>query len=449
MFFASFFRFFRQYRIIFIRLGYTLFFLSLFRIGALITMPGIEWKENVDSSQNFFALISSLGGGILNRFSFFAIGISPFITASIITQLLSVGIFPFLANWVKQGRKGQIKLNYFTKILALPIGYLQALGTLIALENSQIVTINSFPLNVDLYKFFLCPMILVAGTMVTLLLADLISAKGIGQGTSIVIFAGILASFSQQMEQTVTTLFIKTSGAPLLLYNTIRFFVYLGGLSLIFALIIYLHNSERRLPIQQTGTGLRLSNPQKSYLPIKLNPSGVIPVIFASTLISFFGAVATIIKSGNPGSGYVLFVDNYLLLTSWSGIGVYASLVFIFTLIYAHIAFNSEQLASNFQKSGVYVAGIQGGNRTEQYVKRIVTRLSVFGGFFLSFLAIFSLILAKLLFPDIANSFVVSGTSLLILIIIGQNIIYQIRDLRTQVRYINLKETKKDIFLWK
>lgn len=122
-------------------------------------------------------------------------------------------------------------------------------------------------------------------------------------------------------------------------------------------------------------------------------------------------------------------------------------MVFIFTLIYAHIAFNSEQLASNFQKSGVYVAGIQGGNRTEQYVKRIVTRLSVFGGFFLSFLAIFSLILAKLLFPDIANSFVVSGTSLLILIIIGQNIIYQIRDLRTQVRYINLKETKKDIFL--
>ena len=448
------FNFWKNYKTIVYRILFTLFILIIFRMGSLITMPGVVWQGDQNSSgSQFLSLLSVLGGGVVSKLSFFALGISPFITASIIVQLLSNGLVPSITRLAKQGHKGQIKLNYLTKFLTVPIGYLQSFATIKALENSGLIVVSwsKTGYHDSLFYYFLCPIVLLSGTMITLFFADLISNKGIGQGVSVIIFTSILVSMAYQFESAGKTLFGNFQDGnfeKLQFLNFVRFFIYLSSVFLVFYFIIFLNNSERRLPIQQTGSGLRLENQKKSYLPIKLNPSGVIPVIFASTLISLLNSVSEIVKNKNPQNNYVLFTQKYLSFRAWRGIFFFALLVFLFTLVYAHIAINSENLAENFKKNGVYVAGVRPGDSTRKYITSIVARLSIFGAFYLSFLSIFSLLIAKLLFYEQNNSFAISGTSLLILIMVGENIVRQLIDLKVQSRYVTLWNKKKDIFLW-
>ena len=413
-------------------------------------MPGVEWKGTGTQTNQLLTLLSTLGGGIINRLSIFALGISPFITASIVVQLLGSGLIPQIAAWTKQGRYGQVKLNYLTKFLTVPIAYLQAFAIIKSLENSNLILVNwsNGLYHQELFYYFLCPLILIAGTMITLLFADLISFRGIGQGISVIIFTGILVSVAYQFDTAGRNLFSRTNDLNQIFFDFSRFFLYLLSVFFILYLIIFLNNSERRIPIQQTGSGLRLTNQKRTYLPIKLNPSGVIPVIFASTLFSLFGSISEIVKSSDSDNGYVAFVEKYLVFTSWTGIGIFAVFVFLFALMYTHVVINSDNLADNFKKNGVYIPGINPGTETSGYISSIVNRLVFFGGLYLTFLSIFSLLVAKLLFPDQAASFAVSGTSLLILVLVGENIIFQVVNLKKQVNYLHLWSEKKDIFLW-
>ncbi len=414
-------------------------------------MPGIELKDFANTNNNsFLNLLSILGGGVLNRVSFFAIGISPFITASIIVQLLSSGLIPAFKRLQMQGQKGERKLNLITKIIMIPLGYMQALGTIKALENNGIIKVNWSLIDSyqdPVFYYFLCPLMLIAGSMITLLIAHIINQKGIGHGTSIIIFTGILLTLPQNFEKAVKLLFINNVDSQNLVLNSVRFGFYLLILGLLIYLIILLNNSERRIPIQQTGAGLRLNNQRISFLPIKVNPAGVIPVIFSSTLISIFQSVATLINK--PNSNYTKFVNQYFNFNYWSGILVFAILTFFFVLLYARIIFNTESLANNFAKNGTYLIGIQPGQTTEKYLNRILNRLSIFGGFYLAFLAIFSLIFSKLVFPELGkNTFIINGTSLLIMIMIGQTILQQLKNFRTQLYYVNLRTQKGKQFQW-
>lgn len=414
-------------------------------------MPGIELKDFANTNNSsFLNLLSILGGGVLNRVSFFAIGISPFITASIIVQLLSSGLIPAFKRLQMQGQKGERKLNLITKIIMIPLGYMQALGTIKALENNGIIKVNWSLIDSyqdPVFYYFLCPLMLIAGSMITLLIAHIINQKGIGHGTSIIIFTGILLTLPQNFEKAVKLLFINNVDSQNLVLNSVRFGFYLLILGLLIYLIILLNNSERRIPIQQTGAGLRLNNQRISFLPIKVNPAGVIPVIFSSTLISIFQSVATLINK--PNSNYTKFVNQYFNFNYWSGILVFAILTFFFVLLYARIIFNTESLANNFAKNGTYLIGIQPGQTTEKYLNRILNRLSIFGGFYLAFLAIFSLIFSKLVFPELGkNTFIINGTSLLIMIMIGQTILQQLKNFRTQLYYVNLRTQKGKQFQW-
>ena len=445
------FNFFQTNSKIFQRVLFTLFILILFRVGALITMPGVQWSgtDTGDFSQ-FLTLLSLLGGGVISRLSLFALGISPFITASIIVQLLSSGLIPPISKWAKQGHYGQVRLNYLTKFLTVPIGYLQSFAIIKSLENGNLIVVNwsTAGYHNALFYYFLCPLVLIAGTMITLLLADLISFKGIGQGISVIIFTGILVSVVYQFESAGKFLFTDIDNINQIFFNFNRFFIYLLAIFFLLYLIIFLNNSQRHIPIQQIRSGLHLSDEKRPYLPIKLNPSGVIPVIFASTLFSLFSSISEIVKNSDPENSYVIFVQDYLGLTSWSGMAIFAFLVFVFALLYAHIIINSENLAENFRKGGVYIPGVDPGDETKNYITYIVNRLTFFGAFYLTFLSVFSLLLTKLLFPDQLSSFAVSGTSLLILVLVGESIIYQIFDLKTQVKYLHLWKRKKDFFLW-
>ncbi len=433
-----------------------MFFIFLFRLGTLITLPGIVWKDNPDTGIEFLSTLAALGGGVLSRFSFFAVGISPFITASILVQLLSTGLIPALMRWTKQGRKGQVKLNYLTKLITVPLGYVQALGIIFALEQIKVIEIGGV-LDKNVYKFFFCPIVLLGGTMITLLFADLISSKGIGQGTSVIIFTGILAVIPGQLIQELGKL--VSSPQAILLARTswiiLSVATYFLILFFLIVLIVYFQNAERRIPVQQTGSGLRLKQQEKSYLPLKLNPSGVIPVIFASTFFSLFGAISKIIAGNQSQSAqnFVAFADKFLSFETAAGIAFFALFVFLFTLLYAHISINSEQLSKNFQQSGSYIPGILPGQNTMNYVSRIVSRVSLFGAIYLAFLASFSFLVNRVLFEEQISgtqgiNLGISGTSILILVLIGENILRQIQDLRIQSRYIDLRSSQKDIFLW-
>lgn len=443
--------FFRLYRGILIRLFFTIGLLLFFRFGALITMPGIVLKNLENASENnFLNLLSILGGGVLNRVSVFALGISPFITASIIVQLLTSGLIPVLKRWQNQGQKGTKKLNLLTKIIMIPIAYMQGLGTIKTLENSNVIQVNWSLVDsyqVPLFYYFLCPLMLIAGSMITLLIAHLINQKGIGHGTSIIIFTGILVTLPQNFETAAQSLFPANLENDLLLINLVRFSLYLLVLLILIYFVVVLNNSERRIPIQQTGAGLVLNQQKISYLPIKVNPAGVIPVIFSSTLISIFQSVSALLN--NPENGYTKFVNNYLDFKAWSGIAIFALLTFLFVLLYARIIFNTQNMAENFAKNGTYLIGIRPGQATERYLNRVLNRLSIFGGFYLSFLAIFSMVFAKVVFPDLTQvNFVIGGTSILILTMIGQSIIEQLKNFRTQLYYVNLRQQKGDYFQW-
>ncbi len=444
-------QFFRLYREILIRLLFTVALLLFFRFGALITMPGVTLRnlDNV-SNNNFLNLLSILGGGVLNRVSVFALGISPFITASIIVQLLTTGLIPGLKRWQNQGQKGARKLNLLTKLIMLPIAYMQGLGTIKTLENSNVIQVNWNLVDsyqVPLFYYFLCPLMLIAGSMITLLIAHLINQKGIGHGTSIIIFTGILVTLPQNFETAAQSLFQPDLTNDLLLINLVRFILYLLVLFGLIYFVVALNNSERRIPIQQTGAGLVLNHQKISYLPIKVNPAGVIPVIFSSTLISIFQSVSVLLNQ--PDSQYTQFVNNYLDFKTWTGIAIFAVLTFFFVLLYSRIIFNTQTMAENFAKNGTYLIGIRPGLATERYLNRILNRISIFGAFYLSFLAIFAMVFAKLVFPDLTQvNFVIGGTSILILTMIGQAIIEQLKNFRTQLYYVNLRQQKGDYFQW-
>ena len=430
---------------------FTLLCLLFFRLGALITMPGIELKNFANAADNnFLNLLSILGGGVLQRVSIFALGISPFITASIIVQLLSSGLIPALKRWQSYGQKGAQKLNLLTKIIMIPLAYMQALGTIKALENTNVINVNWSLVDsyqAPLFYYFFAPLMLIAGSMITLLIAHLINQKGIGHGTSIIIFTGILVTLPQNFETATSALFTANLTTDQLLINTVRFLLYLFVLALLIYYVVKLNNSERRIPIQQTGAGLILNRQKISYLPIKVNPAGVIPVIFSSTLISIFQSIAALVN--DPQSDYTKFVNNYLDFKTWSGIAIFALLTFIFVLLYARIIFNTQTMAENFTKNGTYLIGIRPGLTTERYLNRVLNRISIFGAFYLSFLAVFAMVFAKLVFPDLTQlNFVIGGTSILILTMIGQTIIEQLKNLKTQLYYVNLRQQKGGDFQW-
>lgn len=438
----------KSHKIIINRLLFTFFFIFLFQIGTLITIPGVKWTSDTQNKEpdQFIKLLSLIGGGVLNKLSIFAIGISPFITASIIVQLLSSGLIPRLNQWKKQGKKGQIKLNYIIKFFMLPIGYAQSLGILTSLNRIGMIKIQEINGSNYIFLFFVCPLILITGTMITMFVGDLITQKGIGSGISVIIFVGILSSFSQQILNEIRNIYD--------LKGIFVFLIYLFSMLLLLIFIIFLNNSQRKIPIQQTGSGLRLKNQHKSFLPIKLNPSGVIPVIFASTFISFFGSIKEILKSkkiqdnviSTHSENYIKFVEKYLnFQEGWYGIIIFSILVLFFGLLYSNIAVNSEKIAEDFRKNGIYIIGIHIGKSTEKYISYVLVRIAFFGSLYLSFLAIFVLIMKKVLGITYLS---LSGTSLLILVVIGENIIGQLKDIIIQSKYLNFEKQRKDSFLW-
>ena len=382
------------------RIVFTIMILLIFRIGAQIPVPGAKIPEGGELSQylsgnNALSIMNLLGGGTLQSFSIFALGVSPYITAQIIVQLLSTDVLPALTDLKRQGQYGRKKMELATRYLTLLLGAVQAYGIIKTMESSSFVEFTMGETTWLTYVYVV--IVLLAGSMLVMWLGDQISTKGIGNGISMIIFAGIVSSLPGQMSTAFTTWVIQgfsTKVASKAIEGIFRFLLYVLAYLLIVSFVTFVELAKRKIPVQHSGKGggQTASMAKASFLPIKINSAGVIPVIFASSILTAPSVIAAFIGDGKEPEWLGIFnmTTMYKMTDNWSmpwGLIIYLVLTVAFTFFYANLQINPEQMAENFQKNGSYIPGIRPGIETERYVRKVLNRVTVLGAISLCIIA--------------------------------------------------------------
>lgn len=396
----------------------TLSILILFRIGSVIPMPYIKIRGDFGGQGSFFSIINLLGGGGLSQFSIFAIGIGPYITAQIIMQLLSTELIPPLAKLQKSGERGRKKLEVITRLLTLPLAIMQAVViiNLMTREDGFVSVVNApFDINSPLfYATFIC--LMVGGTYISLFLADLISKKGVGNGITLLILTGIVASLFNQFSSILNNLGTITDSRT---SQIIGFTLYILFYVMILFGVIFINNSTRKIPIQQTGQALILEDDKLPFLPIKIMSAGVMPVIFASSVLAIPAQVSEFLD--REGSGYYI-IQNYFIVDSWTGLLIYVVLILVFTFFFSYVQLNPPKISEDIKKSGRFIPGIAVGMDTEKHLSKTIYRINWIGAPILACLAALPHLVAltaKTINNGIAiihSSTIFGGTSLIIMV---------------------------------
>ncbi len=391
----------------------TLALLFVYRLGCWLPVPGIDvavFSQAVGTDQTtLFGLMSAISGNALSNAAFLAIGISPYINASIIIQLLTVAI-PALERLSKQGDEGRKKLTQITRYFTLFLALAQAIGIVVSMSSSiDVGTFGSINLPVWLMGCFIVIM-LTAGSMLTMWLGELITELGVGNGISLLIFVGIISTAGQSIRATIEGISSDNNNLWYLLG-------FLALVIVIFTLIIVVDLAERRVPIQYAKQikGRKQYGGQSTNIPIKLNASGVLPIIFATALVTFPQMIAQLVA---PNSGF------YRWYVTWIGTGtpiysvVVALLILFFSYFYAVIQFNPDEVARNIQQYGGFIPGIRPGRPTAEYLKKVSNRLTLFGAIYLAFLAVIPSLIFSILFRENAsmllNAFTATGMMIVV-----------------------------------
>lgn len=408
---------------------FTIAILVLYRLLAHITVPGanIESLRAVSSRNELLQIFSLLTGGSTENFSIVLMGISPYINASIIIQLLTV-VIPKLENISKEGESGRRKLNSYTRWLTLPLAFLQSYGMIILLNSQAQIPIISDVTN----PAIILPVMLTisAGTILLVWLGEQISEKGIGNGISLLIFTGIVANIPQFIGQ---GLFLAQSDESKILP-----FVTVTLLTIILiTIVILVTEAQRKIPITYAGRGIRAKSDQ-AFLPIRINQAGMIPIIFAVALVSFPGILGQFfVNATSPwlrnlgGTMTTLFQPNTTLY-----LVIYFILVIAFTFFYVSITFNPEQVAENIQKRGGYIPGIRPGSQTSEYLAQVSNRLTLFGSLFLGLIAVMPILLQFV--------FTTTGLGSVPLLISGAGIIIIVGVVLELIRQVNAQLVMHD-----
>ncbi len=358
----------------------TLLLLFIFRVGCWLPIPGIMkdvFQSSVEADQNgFLGLLSTLSGGALSNASILALGVSPYINASIIIQLLQVAI-PKLDDIAKSGEDGRKKINFYTRIAALIMAIAQAIGITISLSNNTLFDTRLWGSMAGLAPVFTV-IILVAGSMFTVWLGERITETGIGNGLSLLIFVGILSSAGTAILGAITSISTNIE----YLWNLLIFFV---AVIVVFALIIFIDGAERKIPVQYAKQvkGRKTYNGQSNCIPVRVNGSGVMPIIFASALLSMpYMLISMFWPDAVEGYNKVLGSGTWLYIV------LTALLILFFTYFYAQITFKPEDISKNIQQGGGFIEGVRPGKDTTNYIAKISKRITLFGAIFLAFIAL-------------------------------------------------------------
>ncbi len=413
---------------------FTLFIILVFRIGTTITVPGINAKAlNSLSDLPFLNMLSLVSGNAMRNFSVFALGVSPYITASIVVQLLQMDLLPKFVEWGKQGEVGRRKLNQATRYISLVLAFVQSIGItagFATLSRTKLVA------NPNWQTYLLIGVLLTTGSVIVTWLGEQITDKGYGNGVSMIIFAGIVSGIPGMIKGIYEDYFVNIPSDRL---NSSLIFV---GILIVAVLVIiyfttFVQQAEYKIPIQYTK--IAQGAPSSSYLPLKVNPAGVIPVIFASSITAAPAAIFQFVSAMGYNASWVRTAQALLATTTISGMFTYALLIILFTFFYTFVQINPEKTAENLQKSGAYIPGVRPGKGTEEYMSKLLRRLATVGSLFLGIITIIP-ILAKDLF-GLTDAVALGGTSLLIIISTGIEGMKQLEGYLLKRKYVGFMDT--------
>ena len=372
----------------------------IFRIGTTIPVPGVNtsYIKELVGNNSLLSLYNMFVGGAFSNFTIFALGIGPFITASIIIQLLTIG-FDSLKELQKSGEEGRKKMNAYTRYTALVLGFVQAIGITLGIVRSALTSDSIF--------FILTVIVtLVAGSMLVMWMSDRITEKGLGNGSSIIIFVGIISRIPSDLIGTID----DVNQGSLALWSAILIAVVI--LITIMA-VTYINEAVRKIPVQYAKrvVGRKLYGGQSSHIPMKVNQSGVMPIIFASSLLAFPQTIAMFM-----GENAQTFVSTYLSTSSDIGFWIYRSLevllIVFFSYFYTTISFNTEDIAENMKNNGGFIPGIRPGMPTIDYLNKILSKLTLAGAVFLAIIAMIPAFTVHFLNVQMS----LAGTSILIVV---------------------------------
>lgn len=377
------------------RLYFTIAVLTLFVIGTTIEVPG---TQSITKNLGFLELLNVMGGGALKNFSIFALGVSPYITASIIIQLLEMDIVPYFSDLAKQGHTGQQKLNQITRYVGIVFAFIQGYAMSYAFLGNSVGVLG----------YLEVALIMTAGTAFLLWLGDQVTQKGIGNGISLMIMTGILISLPNMMKTAFTTL-VDFGTTKTTWVGLASFLLFLLVYVLVIVGVIYEEGAERRISIQYANKSTA-SLGKQTYMPIKINSAGVMPVIFASSLLSVPTTIAQFINN----EGFTKFTETYLDYSKPIGFILFVVLIFFFAYFYTFIQMKPDQMAKNLQDNGGYVPGIRPGDATTKYFTQVLSRLTIVGALFLTILAALPIIVNAV--TDLPSTVSLGGTGLLIVV---------------------------------
>ncbi len=408
---------------------YTLLLIVIFRLGCFITVPGVDTitlSNYMSGSSNGMAgLIDLISGGAFSRFSIFAMTISPYITASIVIQLLAM-VIPSLERLTKEGgEEGRKKINRYTKMLTVVLALIEAVGLYLSYKSSGIF------INSEFATGFTVVISLMAGTALLMWLGDEITNKGIGNGISIIIFVGIVSG----LPGAVTTIWNLIMGTGT--FSTTGLLISLGiiiGAIVLIAAVVFVQQAERKVPVQYSKrvVGRKMVGAQNTHIPLKLAMAGVMPIIFASSFMTF---PAMIIQMFAPNiatqTGFWATIYKFSIATSSSGVPigytianaiVYLLLIVGFTFFYTYATFNPAEVSNNIKKNGGFIPGIRAGKPTTDYLSSIISKLTWFGGLYLAIIAILPMLVRFI--PNVNLAF--GGTSILIVVGVALETVQQL-----------------------
>ena len=400
------------------KMWYTLLLIILFRLGCYITVPGVNAVKLAelmgDSSSSLAGMINLISGGAYARFSIFAMSISPYITSTIVIQLLGM-VIPALERLTKEGgEEGRKKINKYTKILTLVLALVQGTGVYLAYKSSGVFVNNSFLTGAIIVTGF------IAGTSVLMWLGEQITNKGIGNGISLIIFIGIISRLPQ-VTVTIYNLIITNNG-----FSTIGFLTSLGiiiGAIILIAAVVYVQQAERRIPVQYSKkvVGRKMMGAQNTNIPLKPVMAGVMPIIFASSFLTFPAMIIQIFNKDIAGAtGFWAMVYRFSMATSSSSVGIgytianatiYLLLIVGFTFFWTYAMTNPAEISNNIKKNGGFIPGIRAGKPTTDYLSNVISKITLFGGFYLAIIAILPMLLR---FTSLNIAF--GGTAILIVV---------------------------------
>ncbi|HMI76889.1 MAG TPA: preprotein translocase subunit SecY [Buchnera sp. (in: enterobacteria)] len=416
------------------RIMFVIIALIIFRIGSFIPIPGIDatiLSTLLERQQGtVFEMFNVFSGGALSRASIFTLGIMPYISASIVIQLLTL-IHPRLIEMKKEGELGQRKINQYTRYATLILSTLQSIGIAISLPN--IPGLHALVIHLDLFFYFVAVISLVTGTMFLMWLGELITEKGIGNGISIIIFSGIISGLPSSVLQTIES--VRLGNLHFLLIFFFMFFIFL-----VTFLVVFIERSQRKIDVQyaRRQQGRRMYAAQNSYLPLKVNISGVIPAIFSSSLI-FFPAMIASFFGRITHSNELITILSYLQPTKPVYMFIYTFSIVFFCFFYTGLIFNSRDTAENLKKSGAFIPGIRPGKRTAKYINKIMLRLTLISAIYIVFICLIPELI-KIIFNV---PFHFGGTSLLIVVVVIIDFISQVQTLIMSTKYESaLKKSK-------